>query len=587
MSRSAGPEYNTQVIRRPTLALALLAVVLAAVAAHGARPITAPSADELGRLVHELTTPEMDGRRSGTPGGDLAARRLAEWLAAAGLRPGGDDGTWFQSFVLSPGTRVAADSLLEAAAPATRRFELGRDWTPHGGSMARDVTGEIVFVGHGISALEQGWDEWAGVDVRDRIAVVLDGVPEHLPGVRSSRLEKLIAARRHGARAVLVVDDRLPALAATAAAVGIVSAAITEPAADALLAPAGATVAERATAIAERRAPAPLLVPGRVRLRVDLADAARTAVNVVGVLPGVDPDLASEAIVLGAHYDHLGTVRDETYHGADDNGSGTALVVGLARALAEAGGAPRTLVFVLFGAEEIGLVGSAHYVRRAATPIERTAAMLNFDMVGRLRDGRLTIGGVDSGHGLRAAVEGATRAAALPATLRGLPWGPSDHSRFYSAGAPVLFFHTGIHPDYHRPTDTAGRIDAAGMARIAAVAADVTSRLAAGERPAWVAHAPRRPGRERGAAPVVLGVAADGREESDGVRLAQVLPGSAADRAGLREGDVLVRVGGAVMNGFDDLRSTLRGRRPGDSLPILYLRNGEDHETTATLDARS
>jgi membrane-associated protease RseP (regulator of RpoE activity) len=291
--------------------------------------------------------------------------------------------------------------------------------------------------------------------------------------------------------------------------------------------------------------------------------------------------------VLGAHYDHLGTVRDETYHGADDNGSGTALVVGLARAFAEAGGAPRTLVFVLFGAEEIGLVGSGHYVRRAAIPVARTAAMLNFDMVGRLGDGRLTIGGVDSGHGLRAAVEGATRAAALPATLRGLPWAPSDHSRFYSAGAPVLFFHTGIHPDYHRPTDTADRIDAAGMARIATVAADVTSRLAAGGRPAWVAHTPRRPGRERGAAPVVLGVAADGRHESDGVRLAQVLPGSAADRAGLREGDVLVRVGGTVMNGFDDLRSTLRGRRPGDSLPILYLRDGEDHETIATVDARS
>jgi hypothetical protein len=331
-----------------------------------------------------------------------------------------------------------------------------------------------------------------------------------------------------------------------------------------------------------------LLAGARVELRVALESADRMAANVIGILPGADPALADEAVVLGAHYDHLGISGGTVYPGADDNASGCAVVVGLARAFAAAGPRDRTLVFVLFAAEEIGLVGSSHYVRAPAIPLARTVAMVNFDMVGRLRNGSLTIGGVESGRGLREVARDAASAVGVKASVRDSPYGPSDHSRFYGAGAPVLFFHTGEHADYHRPGDTADKIDEVGMARIAAAATQVVERLAAGPRPNYVALP--RPARGRaesavGGSRAFFGVAGDG-SESDGLRLAEVVPTSAAARAGLQDGDVLVRFDTRPLNSFEDLVSSVRARQPGDTVRVVYLRDGLEHETTATLDAR-
>ena len=565
---------------------ALILLVLLVPAAGAAPTLVAPRAESLQSTVDALTGPGMDGRRAGTPGGDLAARRLADWLEAAGLRPGGERESFFQSFVVAPGARVATGSILRPVDGAA--LQVGRDWTPHGGSLREHVTGEIAFVGYGVSAPASGYDDWAGIDVRDRVVLALDGAPSHLGGLRTSRLEKLIAARRAGARALLIVGDRLPALSATTTAVRLVSGTLTPAAADILLAP-DASIARLTTTLAGRRAPASFVAPRRVEIAVALEAADRTAVNVVGILPGRDPALAREAVVLGAHYDHLGLTGGAIYPGADDNASGTAVVVGLARAFAAAGGLDRTLVFVLFGAEEIGLVGSGHYVRHPTVPLDRTVAMLNFDMVGRLHDADVRVSGTDSGSTLR---EVAGRAAAdlgVRADLRGSPFGPSDHSRFYAAGAPVLFFHTGSHPDYHRPGDTADKIDAAGMARIAALGGRIAERLATGNRPVYATVArPSGDRRERGAgaSPVFFGVRAEGQAESDGLRLAEIVVGSAAARAGLREGDVLIRFADRPVDSFDDLLAALRGRQPGDAVRVLYVREGIEHDTSAVLDAR-
>jgi len=565
---------------------ALILLVLLVPAAGAAPTFVAPRAESLQSTVDALTGPGMDGRRAGTPGGDLAARRLADWLEAAGLRPGGERESFFQSFVVAPGARVATGSILRPVGGAA--LQVGRDWTPHGGSLREHVTGEIAFVGYGVSAPASGYDDWAGIDVRDRVVLALDGAPAHLGGLRTSRLEKLIAARRAGARALLIVGDRLPALSATATAVRLVSGTLTPATADILLAP-DASIARLTTTIAERRAPASFVAPRRVEIAVALEAADRTAVNVVGILPGRDPALAGEAVVLGAHYDHLGLTGGAIYPGADDNASGTAVVVGLARAFAAAGGLDRTLVFVLFGAEEIGLVGSGHYVRHPTVPLARTVAMINFDMVGRLHDATVRVSGVDSGGSLREVASRAASEIGVSADLRGSPFGPSDHSRFYTAGTPVLFFHTGSHPDYHRPGDTADKIDAAGMARIAALGGRIAERLATGDRPVYATVArPQGDRRERGAgaSPVFFGVRGEGQAESDGLRLAEIVVGSAAARAGLREGDVLVRFAERPVDSFDDLLAALRGRQPGDAVRVLYVREGIEHDTSAVLDAR-
>ncbi len=522
----------------------------------------------------------MNGRRSGTIGAERAAARLAEWLAEVGLRPGGQDGTFLQSFVLAPGKKLGAASTLEIDG---RPLTAGTDWTPHGGSRIAEVRGELVFLGYGVSAPDAGWDDWTS-DVRDKIAVVLDGVPSRLGAHRVSRLDKVILARHHGAAALLIVTDTLPSLEASSAPVDLVSGSLTTAAADALVAPRRIADLARET---EQAAPAHRKLASVARVRVDIRPDDVRASNVIGVLPGTDSVRAGEAIVLGAHYDHLGESGGAVYAGADDNASGTAVVVGLARAFAAAGGAPRTLVFAFFGAEEVGLVGSAHYVRHPAWPLARTVAMLNFDMVGRMQDGKLTVGGADTGDRLRRLLtEAAAGVPGVTLDVRGAPYSASDHSRFYAAGTPVLFFHTGVHPDYHRPTDTAEKINAEGLARVAAVGARAAQALADGDRPTFARVAPpARRGRSTTGGPL-LGVGGDGHTPGDGVRLAYIIPGSAADRAGLRDGDVLVRVGEQPVDTFEELRSAIQARQPGDVVRLVYLRDGRDHVTSATL-ARS
>jgi hypothetical protein len=525
--------------RRPATLLIACALLLTSTTALGRTAVSPPTAAELRATVEALTAPGMDGRRAGTAGGDRATARLAAWLADAGLRPGGDAGTFLQSFVVSAARRVVGPgTVLEIDG---RSLQAGVDWTPHGGSRTAAVAGQLVVVD----------EDWGG-DLRGAVVV---GPP------RGSRLETLILARQRGAAAALLVADALPALDATAPPVDIASGTLTRAAAAAL----------------PRRS-------GQAKLMVDFTAAEVRAANVIGIVPGTDPALAGEAVVVGAHWDHLGASGGDVFHGADDNASGTAVVVGLARAFAAAGGPRRTLVFALFGAEELGLIGSGHYVRHPALPLAQTVAMLNFDMVGRLRDDRLTIGGVQSGDRLRAAVTAAAQRVGVATELRDSPFSPSDHTRFYSAGLPVLFFHTGGHSDYHRPSDTADKLDVDGMGRVAAVGAATLTALDEGARPVY-AKLSRPPGRGGGGATggAMLGVGGDGLG-GDGARLARVLPGSAAERAGLRDGDVLVRVGAVTVDSFDALRAAIRARQPGDTVRLVYLRDGRDHETTATLE---
>jgi Zn-dependent M28 family amino/carboxypeptidase len=452
------------------------------------------------------------------------------------------------------GTRVAPLSALGVVGGAPVDV---KDWTPHGGSAEGEVEAEVVFVGHGISTRDERHDDYAGVDVRGRIALALAGAPAQL-GRRVSRAEKLAAARAHGAHALLLVEDALPDLTATPTASPIPSASVRPAAADALKG-------------------------HRARLRVALERVEVRGANVIGVLPGRDPALADETVIAGAHYDHVGRVDGAVHPGADDNASGTAVLIGLARAFAAAAAAPRTLVFAFFGAEELGLIGSGHYVKHPTRPLDRTVAMLNFDMVGRLRNEQLTAGGLDSGAGLRDVATGAASASGLTLVMRESPFGPSDHVRFYRAGVPVVFLHTGRHADYHRPTDTPDKLEIAGMARIAAVGARIVERLAAGPRPAYATVAPPARRGRGGSGGAYLGVQGDA--SGDGARLVSVMPGSAADRAGLREGDVVIRLGGAPLMSFDDLRAAIRDRRAGERVDVVFVRNGEQRSVTATLEA--
>ena len=317
--------------------------------------------------------------------------------------------------------------------------------------------------------------------------------------------------------------------------------------------------------------------------------------NVVGVLPGRGT-LAGQAVVIGAHYDHLGLGGfgsldpDSTgvvHNGADDNASGTAALIETAAQLAGRRTTnARTIVFLAFTAEEIGLVGSSHYVANPVISSDSTIAMINFDMVGRLRDGALLAIGTGSAIELERAVDSIASAHALDLEITGDPWGRSDHSSFYGAGIPVVHFFTDTHEDYHRTTDDAGDINVAGIVRVASLAADLAWSLATRASRLTYVSVPRPAPTQGGGYGAYLGTIPDMSESPGGVRLTGVRAGSPAELAGLQRGDVLVQIGDKEIANLYDMTDALRSHHPGDVVKLVYLRDGERVETTATLGTR-
>ncbi|MEK7878386.1 MAG: M28 family peptidase, partial [candidate division NC10 bacterium] len=370
-------------------------------------------------------------------------------------------------------------------------------------------------------------------------------------------------------------------------ALGIPAVHVTRAVADALLAPSGKRLADLQQAIDRGLGPQSFLPGGTARLEVGLIRERGTAQNVVGILRGTDPKLSDEAIVIGAHYDHLGRGNDahgRIYPGADDNASGTAGLMALARALVTAGGLPRTAIFAAFAGEEMGLLGSSHYVKQPPVPLERTVFMLNMDMIGRLRGGRLYVSGVESGAELRALVKESATGLPLDLRLRGDPFGPSDHSPFYSRELPVLLLTTGVHADYHKPTDSWEKIDPQGMEVVLTFASRLIAAL--GSRTPPPVYVKLSPPSGRGSG-TFFGVTFDGAEEDrPGVKLGGIAAGSPADRAGVKPGDLIVKFAGVPVTAPDDLIVAVRARRPGETVEVVLFRDGTEHRLAATLGDR-
>jgi hypothetical protein len=321
--------------------------------------------------------------------------------------------------------------------------------------------------------------------------------------------------------------------------------------------------------------------------------------NVVAVIEGSDPALRNQYVVIGAHYDHLGRSTfgamdperpNEIRNGADDNASGTAAVLELARLFAAAP-PRRSIVIVAFSGEELGLLGSQYFVEHSPVPLDSVQAMLNFDMVGRLRDDKLIVYGVATALELPQLLERANVAPALKLSAVGDGFGPSDQSSFYAKDLPVLHFFTDAHADYHRVSDDADKIDLGGIARVVAFAGRVARELA--DRPARLTftRAPvsaSAPSSSRTGSQVYLGSIPDmGASEVPGLRLSGVRPGSPADSAGLKAGDVVVELGGRAVKDLTSYSEALYAHQPGDRVTIVALREGKRITTEVTLGKRN
>lgn len=597
--------------------LVALSLLLSACAA-GARAPPEKDAD-VARARAEvgwLADAAREGRGVGTRGGDEAARWIAARFDEAGLAPAYGDG-YLQWLEAPYRATLKGGNALQLGSAA---LVLEQDWIPFGFSDDGTVEAEVVWAGHGITAPDLGHDDYAGLDVKGKIVIVAQDFPREADpdspfrDPRRYRLSewryKAINAREHGAAALLGVrdvwahdgpDDVPPWRGQVSSRAGVLAARVTA----AALARAGLDV--RALAAAREaggRAPA-RAPPLRARLTVEVQhERARTA-NVVAVLPGRDPAVAGECVVIGAHHDHLGLGGDAslapdqvgTVHpGADDNASGVAALLSAARAFAAEGPARRTVVFAAFAAEELGLLGSAHLVASppARCPVERMQLMVNLDMVGRPRDGKVYVDGTGTAEGLREEVRAiADRAPRLPLTLtfgEGDGYGPSDHTSFYARNVPVLFLFSGAHADYHRPSDTADKVDAAAVVAVGRLAYR-TARAAADRAGRFevvrAAGPPPPQGRGERSYGTYLGAIPDFAERTEpGVLLTGVRAGSPAERAGLTANDVLVRVGATRVMNLQDLAFALRSHRPGDEVEVEWTRNGEKRSAKVKLEER-
>jgi hypothetical protein len=342
----------------------------------------------------------------------------------------------------------------------------------------------------------------------------------------------------------------------------------------------------------------------KVALAVAVAHEKATTVNVAGLVPGSDPALRGECVVVGAHYDHLGLGGEnsaspdqigQVHHGADDNASGTTAMLEVARAFARGPPPRRTVAFVAFSGEELGVLGSAWLVKNPppACPVERMQLMVNLDMVGRPQQGKLYVHGVDTARGLRELVKALAEASppiALRVEMSGEGFSSSDNTSFYARDVPVPYLFNGAHTDYHRPGDTADKVDPRGLSEAARLAwraaretADRTGRL---EVVRVAASRPAGGGGGRGARPS-LGAIPDFAERSDpGVLLPGVMPASAAEKAGLGAGDVVLRLGETKVLNLQDVQYALVQHRPGDVVEVEYLRGGTAVVVKVTLAER-
>ncbi len=572
--------------------------------------------------VEALASPAMEGRLTGSPGEKLAADYLAAELKRMGARPLPGQADYRLPFPFTAGSRDAGSTITvqrDGAAPRvfdTRESVMALSYSDNG-----EVSGPVVFAGYGLVVPENqnfGYDSYQGLDVTDKIVVVLRYFPEDADQqtraavARYSDLRyKAQAARQRGAKALVVLTGPrspnaggvVPMTFDTAlAGSGLVAASANGEVAEAIFTSAD-TPLEAAQKDLDSGNPhvAGFEIPGlTLTIKADIERERQTGHNVVGYLPattGAAGAVTRPWVAIGAHYDHLGrgtaggSLADQEqpnqiHHGADDNASGTAAVLAIAETLSAQPRA-RNLIVAFWSGEELGLIGSAHFVATPPVPVEDLAAYLNFDMVGRSTDNKLTVQATGSSDMWPKLLEQANVAAGFDLALQPDPYQPTDVSSFNQAGVPSLAFFTGAHVDYHKPGDTAEKINYEDLDRIAAFAASIARRLLdANEAPPFTkVEQPTTSGGRTGLR-IFTGTIPDYATEVKGLLLGGVIGGGPAEQAGLQKGDVIVEIAGQSIANIYDYTYALELLKIGEPAKVIYLRGGETRETTLTPAAR-
>jgi Peptidase family M28/PDZ domain/PA domain len=558
-----------------------------------------------------LASDETEGRGPGTKGIDLAADYIAKTFADIGLKPAGVKGTYYQPFEIGGDAVLEQPNTLAFIDPKGDKTDVPVDtkFQVMGLSGKGNVSAPLVFAGYGIESKKNKYDDYEGIDIAGKVVIVLRHSPRYFakePFGGDDRnslaaLERKIAtAESHKAAAVILVNDigeaktgdklmpfkfleqastsRIPCIQVLRSAIDPV-----------FLRAVGKSLEAVEKEIDKDLKPQSLELKGwSAAIQTSVRRSMIEVKNILGIVPGTGP-LGNEYVVVGAHYDHLGyggrgsraPGSKEIHHGADDNGSGTTAVVELARRFAaRKDRTGRSILFMTFSGEERGLLGSKYYTEHPLIPLADSAAMVNLDMVGRLRPDpdtkkdKLIAQGTGTSKEFGALIDKLNKQdftfSKIPAGT-----GPSDHDSFYRKKVPVLFFWTGIHPDYHKPTDTADKIDLPGMARIVDFTEGVIEKLVTEkERPVYVEVKGGTPSSGAGDGPR-LGIVPNYESDKEGLTIDGVADGGPAAKAGMKAGDRIIEMAGRDVKDIQTYMAVMATRRIGETFDATVIRDGK------------
>jgi Peptidase family M28/PDZ domain/PA domain len=589
-------------------------------------PTTVGTADQQRFLtdIKTLTVPAMEGRGDGTKGLTRAAHLIEQRYKSLGLQPAGKKG-FLQPFDVITGRRLRSGNRLQETLPRIdgperhATYKLLEDFAPLSFSANGSLNAPIVFAGYGITAPEYSYDDYQGLDPKGKIALVLRSEPPALSKIAGDRghtphvsvISKAINAKNHGAAAMIVVngklgtgeEDLLPRFgdAEGPEDAGVLCLQVKNAVADVWLKNAGKSLLDAQKQIDDSGQPSSIAgsLGLYVSTSVKIETLHATVNNVLAYLPGK----SDEYVILGAHYDHLGrgdshslapSQIGQIHPGADDNASGTAGVLELARLFAPLKGQlQRGILFANFAGEELGLLGSAAWVKNPTLPLDKAVAMLNMDMIGRIKDDKVYIGGLGTGSTFQSILDQAESHTTFKYENSPGGYSSSDHTSFVTKHIPVLFFFSGLHSDYHKPSDTWEKINAESAAHLLDLVSNVTLRIdTASDRPAFVAVV-ENPNPHAGGPSVggggygpYFGSIPDFGQTENGVRFSDVKPGSPAAKAGFLAGDVLVQFGDKPIKNLYDFTDALRRSKVGDVVQVTVLRDGKQVTAPVTLEQR-
>lgn len=569
--------------------------------------------------IKALSAPSMEGRGAGTHGIALAMNYIEQRYRSLGLQPAGSKG-YLQPFTVITGAKLNPGNLMEAQDGSSKlELKLNDDFVPFSFSSSGEVSGPVVFAGYGATAPEFGYDDYKHIDVKDKIVLLLRyepagfatksghaGLTEH-----SQLITKAINARNHGAKAIVLINGKLEngeedLLTRFGSVSGPENAGIAiiqakNSIASAWFTASGKSLSSVQDQVNASSTPDSFAFPDslQISLKVSIEKTRATVDNVLAYLPGK----TDEYIIIGAHYDHLGYGNVDSlapsqvgkiHPGADDNASGTAGVMELARQLAPLKGRlQRGILFASFAGEELGLLGSAEWVKEPTLPLDKAVAMINMDMIGRIKDDKVYIGGTGTGSTFKSVLDEEKAKSPFKFEYSASGYAASDHTSFVAKKIPVLFFFSGLHADYHKPSDTWDKINAPDAARLLVFIEGVALKLdSAPERVAFQtvvedhsAASSSSSGGGGGYGPY-FGSIPDFGQEEDGVKFSDVRPGSPAGKAGFKAGDVLVQFGDNPIHNLYDFTDALRRRKIGDVVEVKVLRNGKPITASVKLEQR-